>query len=148
MIQPPFLIPGDGLSIVSPASIINPDYVKGAVERLESWPVGVSVSLHCLGRSGVYSGTVEERLDRIEQLLRGQKNVLNFSEACDFTGISPSYMYKLTHNARIPHYKPHGKNVYFLREELEQWLLQNPVRTAEQKDREATEFVLRKRRPR
>ena len=37
--------------------------------------------------------TVEERLDRIEQLLRGQKNVLNFSEACDFTGISPSYMY-------------------------------------------------------
>ncbi len=25
--------------------------------------------------------TVEERLDRIEQLLRGQKNVLNFSEA-------------------------------------------------------------------
>lgn len=74
--------------------------------------------------------TVEERLDRIEQLLRGQKNVLNFSEACDFTGISPSYMYKLTHNARIPHYKPHGKNVYFLREELEQWLLQNPVRTA------------------
>ena len=86
--------------------------------------------------------TVEERLDRIEQLLRGQKNVLNFSEACDFTGISPSYMYKLTHSARIPHYKPHGKNVYFLREELEQWLLQNPVRTAEQKDREATEFVL------
>ena len=69
--------------------------------------------------------TVEERLDRIEQLLRGQKNVLNFSEACDFTGISPSYMYKLTHSARIPHYKPHGKNVYFLREELEQWLLQN-----------------------
>lgn len=50
--------------------------------------------------------TVEERLDRIEQLLRGQKNVLNFSEACDFTGISPSYMYKLTHSARIPHYKP------------------------------------------
>ena len=92
--------------------------------------------------------TVEERLDRIEQLLRGQKNVLNFSEACDFTGISPSYMYKLTHNARIPHYQPHGKNVYFLREELEQWLLQDPVRTAEQKDREATEFVLRKRRPR
>ena len=87
--------------------------------------------------------TVEERLDRIEQLLRGQKNVLNFSEACDFTGISPSYMYKLTHNARIPHYKPHGKNVYFLREELEQWLLQNPVRTAEQKDRAAPEVAAR-----
>lgn len=33
--------------------------------------------------------TVEERLDRIEQLLRGQKNVLNFSEACDFTVSRP-----------------------------------------------------------
>ena len=92
--------------------------------------------------------TVEERLDRIEQLLRGQKNVLNFSEACDFTANSPSYMDKRTHTARIPHSKPPGKTVPLLREELEQWLLQNPVRTAEQKDREATEFVLRKRRPR
>lgn len=32
--------------------------------------------------------TVEQRLDRIEQLLRGQKTVLNFAEACEFTGLS------------------------------------------------------------
>lgn len=69
MTQPPFLIPGDGLAIVSPASIINPDYVKGAVERLTSWQVGVSVSLHCLGESGVYSGTVDERTDDFRSAL-------------------------------------------------------------------------------
>ena len=69
MTQPPFLISGDGLAIVSPASIINPDYVKGAVERLESWPLGVSVSLHCLGESGVYSGTVDERTDDFRNAL-------------------------------------------------------------------------------
>lgn len=69
MTQPPFLIPGDGLAIVSPASIINPDYVKGAVERLTSWQVGVSVSLHCLGESGVYSGTVDERTDDFRNAL-------------------------------------------------------------------------------
>ena len=87
-------------------------------------------------------------LDRIEQLLRGQKTVLNFAEACEFTGLSRTYMYKLTHQGRIPHFKPHGKHIYFNREELERWLLQNPVKTAEQKEREAVDYVVRKRRPR
>lgn len=62
MIRPPFLTPGDGVAIVSPASIINPDYVKGAVNRLTSWQLGVTVAPHALGRSGAYSGTVDERL--------------------------------------------------------------------------------------
>ncbi len=92
--------------------------------------------------------TVEQRLDRIERLLRGQKTVLNIAEACEFTGLSKTYMYKLTHQGRIPHFKPHGKNIYFNREELERWLLQNPVKTAEQKEREAVDYVVRKRRPR
>ena len=91
--------------------------------------------------------TVEQRLDRIEQLLRGQKTVLNFAEACEFAGLSKTYMYKLTHQGRIPHFKPHGKNIYFNREELERWLLQNPVKTAEQKECEAVDYVVRKRRP-
>lgn len=62
MIRPPFLTPGDGVAIVSPASIINPDYVKGAVNRLTSWQLGATVAPHALGRSGAYSGTVDERL--------------------------------------------------------------------------------------
>ena len=63
--------------------------------------------------------SIEQRLGRIEQLLLGQKNVLTFDEACLFTGISRSYMYKLTCGCRIPHYKPGGKNIYFDRAELE-----------------------------
>ena len=46
--------------------------------------------------------TVEQRLDRIERLLRGQKTVLNFAEACEFTGLSKTYMYKLTHQGESP----------------------------------------------
>lgn len=52
---------------------------------------------------------MEQRLNRIEQLLAGQKNVLTFDEACTYTGISRTYMYKLTCGSRIPHYKPNGK---------------------------------------
>ena len=61
--------------------------------------------------------SMEQRLNRIEQLLAGQKNVLTFDEACTYTGISRTY--KLTCGSRIPHYKPNGKNIYFDRAELE-----------------------------
>lgn len=69
IIRPPFLTPGDGVAIVAPASMINPAYVKGAAERLASWQLGVVVSPHCLGRSGVYSGTIDERLDDFRKAL-------------------------------------------------------------------------------
>ncbi len=89
--------------------------------------------------------SVEQRLDTIERLLRGQKPVLTFEEGCEFTGLSKSYMYKLTHRNKIPHFKPHGKNIYFSREELEKWLLKNPVKTAEAVEQEATNYVARNR---
>ncbi len=89
--------------------------------------------------------SVEQRLDTIERLLRGQKPVLTFEEGCEFTGLSKSYMYKLTHRNRIPHFKPHGKNIYFSREELEKWLLKNPVKTAEAVEQEAANYIVRNR---
>ena len=89
--------------------------------------------------------SVEQRLDTIERLLRGQKPVLTFEEGCEFTGLSKSYMYKLTHRNKIPYFKPHGKNIYFSREELEKWLLKNPVKTAEAVEQEATNYVARNR---
>jgi hypothetical protein len=50
-------------------------------------------------------------------------------------------MYKLTHRNKIPYFKPHGKNIYFSREELEKWLLKNPVKTAEAVEQEAANYV-------
>lgn len=91
---------------------------------------------------------IEEKLNSIERLLLGQKNVLTFDEGCEFTGLSKTYMYKLTHRNKIPFFKPHGKNIYFSREELEKWLMQNPVKTAEQKDKETTDYVVARHRRR
>lgn len=84
---------------------------------------------------------IEEKLLSIEKLLLGQKNVLTFQEACEFAGLSKSYMYKLTHQNKVPFSKPHGKNIYFSREELEKWLLKNPLKTQEQINEEATNYV-------
>lgn len=59
----------------------------------------------------------------------GTKNVLTFNEACLFSGLSKSHMYRLTSGRQVPHFKPFGKMVYFERVELEKWLLQNRVTT-------------------
>ncbi|HCW64138.1 MAG TPA: DNA-binding protein, partial [Leeuwenhoekiella sp.] len=39
---------------------------------------------------------LDERLERIESLLLAKKKVLTLEEACDYAGISRSYLYKLT----------------------------------------------------
>ena len=69
---------------------------------------------------------LKERLIRMEQLLTANKEVLTLDEACRYTGISRSYMYKLTSLEKIPHSKPSGKMIYFDRKKLDFWLLRNP----------------------
>jgi excisionase family DNA binding protein len=53
------------------------------------------------------------------------KVFLTLEEAATFTGISKSYLYKLTHRGSIPFSKPQGKLIFFERLELENWLRQN-----------------------
>lgn len=71
---------------------------------------------------------LEQRLRNIEALLLTQKTVLSFDEAATYTGLSKSYLYKLTSTGQIPHFKPQGKHIYFNKVELDQWLQRNPVR--------------------
>lgn len=69
---------------------------------------------------------LEERLRNIESLLLSQKTVLTFDEVAQYTGLSKSYLYKLTSAAGIPHFKPQGKHIYFNKAEVDQWLQRNP----------------------
>ena len=68
---------------------------------------------------------LDERLERIESLLLANKKVLTLEEACDYTGISRSYLYKLTSTGAIPYSKPSGKLIYFDIDLLNKWLLDN-----------------------
>lgn len=60
---------GDKIAILSPASVISPDYVAGAVETLRSWGFVPEVEPHTLDRSGSFSATAEERLSDFRQAL-------------------------------------------------------------------------------
>lgn len=69
VIFPRPLVNGDKIAIVSPASIINPEYVSGAVDVLRRLGWNPYVAPHALGASGSFSGTVSERLADINQAL-------------------------------------------------------------------------------
>ena len=87
-----------------------------------------------------------EQLDRIERLVRSHKNVLNFEEASEYTGISRSYLYKLTANGDIPFSKPRGKMIYFSKEKLDDWLLSSPSKSKAEIQQEALNYTFRNRR--
>lgn len=85
--------------------------------------------------------SISERLTNIESLLLSQKKVLNFNEVATYTGLSKSYLYKLTSTGGIPCYKPQGKYIYFQKDEIDQWLLQNRKATTQELEQTAKDFV-------
>jgi len=87
---------------------------------------------------------LNEKLNNIERLLLGSKKVLTFDEACDYTGISRSYLYKLTAAGKIPHSKPNGKLIYFDIDRLNKWLLRNDRKSICEANDQAVEYILRK----
>lgn len=72
------------------------------------------------------------------------KEILTSEEAAKYLGISRSYLYKLTMERRIPHFKPMGKLCYFNRQELEQWLQTNRVMTTDDIEQQAQTYCLKK----
>ena len=86
--------------------------------------------------------TIDTRLDRIERLtLISAKDVLDIDEASFFTGFSKGHLYRLTSERKIPHYKKKRK-LYFKKSELEDWLLEDKVMTAEDIESQAATYII------
>lgn len=88
---------------------------------------------------------LNERLDRIENLLLSKKDVLNLNELCSYTSLSKSYLYKLTSNNSIPYYRPNGKQIYFSKSEIDNWLLQNRSASHLELEEKAINYVVNKK---
>ena len=92
----------------------------------------------------ILSKRIEEltiKIEGIEKLLLTQKNVLNFSEVKLYTNLSESYLYELTSSGGIPCYKPNGKQLYFKKQEIEDWLLSNRKATNIELDELASSHI-------
>lgn len=66
---PPVLSAGDKVAVVSPSGIIDPVFVKNAVDVLNSWGLHTQVMPNVLASCGRYAGSVEQRTADLTQAL-------------------------------------------------------------------------------
>lgn len=82
-----------------------------------------------------------QRLANIEATLAGTKKAMNLDDLAAYSGLAKSTIYKLTSNQQIPHAKPNGRYIYFDRDEVNEWLLRNKIKTVEELDTAAATFT-------
>ena len=73
-----------------------------------------------------------------EQLFVAQELINKVKSKC--CGIKD--LYRLTSSCQIPHYKPSGKQIYFDRSEIEEWLKRNRVDSVEEIEQAAINHVV------
>lgn len=68
-----------------------------------------------------------EMLDNLQKLLSSSasKNVMTVADVARYLDITEYTIYKMTRNGKIPFKKlENGKRVYFLRDEIDEWIKQ------------------------
>ena len=70
-----------------------------------------------------------------------EKTILNFNELATYTGLSKSYLYKLSSAGKLPAYKPFGKCLFFEKASIDLWFLQNPIINNDELEKRASTIV-------
>lgn len=80
-------------------------------------------------------GSIETILQQIQQDKgnaqphpNNARKIMSLTEFCEYAGLSKQTVYKLTSAQKVPHSK-RGKRLYFDREKVDAWLLENQVAT-------------------
>ncbi|MGA8114882.1 MAG: LD-carboxypeptidase [Actinocatenispora sp.] len=68
--QPPALIAGDRIVLISPSGPVWPQQTQRAIALLESWQLSVAVGRHAYSRHGFLAGTDTDRLGDLHDALR------------------------------------------------------------------------------
>lgn len=87
---------------------------------------------------------LKETLQRIESLLLSQKEVFNLKDFCQYSGLSESAAYKLTHLRKIPHSRPGGKLIFLKKDDIDNYLLSNPIRLLDDIEQDSINFLTNK----
>jgi excisionase family DNA binding protein len=61
-----------------------------------------------------------------------RKKFLSVEDTCTYLDLSPSAVYKLSHNRTIPVYCPNGKKIYFLKDDIDAWILKHKILSDEE----------------
>ena len=67
--------------------------------------------------------------------------IMNVEQVSDFLNLAIATIYDKTSKNLIP-YKKRGKKLYFIRTEIEKWVLEGSMKTSDEIDNEAMDYVL------
>ena len=83
-----------------------------------------------------------KKLNQLEILIVSTaKQILTVEDLINYTGFSRSYIYKLVHKNVISYYKPNGKTLFFQKNEIDEWLLQNKSSSISQLEQKANSYT-------
>jgi len=89
-----------------------------------------------------------EKVNRLESLLTGNqeegmllKEMLTIEEAVTYTGVSKSWLYKMTMRGDLPTYRPGGKRIYLKRSELNEWMSSHRTGSNAEIEEKASEYI-------
>jgi excisionase family DNA binding protein len=95
-----------------------------------------------------------EKLDRIEKAIAKLNtsvpivevnHPMDIKELSAYLKSSRSAIYKMTSSNDIPHYKS-GKRLYFKKSEIDEWVFSNRIKTNDDIEKEAMEYIRKNRR--
>jgi len=67
----------------------------------------------------IITETLEKFFGKVNDL---HKKIFDVYEVAEYLNLSPSYIRKLTSIKEIPHRKPTGKRLYFVKSEIDTWI--------------------------
>lgn len=70
-------------------------------------------------------------------------DIMNVEQVSEFLNLAIATIYDKTSKNLIPH-KKKGKKLYFLRNEIEAWVLDGDVKTSDELDAQAMDYILSK----
>lgn len=73
----------------------------------------------------------------IEKIAYTAKDFLNIDEVAAYLQVSKSFVYKLTSTKELTVYKPNGKNIFILRNDLNDWIKRNPCLSYDEIEKQA-----------
>ncbi|WP_274476144.1 helix-turn-helix domain-containing protein [Mangrovimonas aestuarii] len=99
---------------------------------------------------------INERLDRIEKLLKDLNNkidgnsenyttlsnIMNIEQLASYLTLSKSTIYGMVNKRKIPHFK-RGKRLYFDKGDINEWLRDGKVLTMTEIEQKANEYILK-----
>ena len=70
-------------------------------------------------------------------------DIMNVEQVSEFLNLAIATVYDKTSKNIIPH-KKKGNKLYFIRKEIEKWILDGSVKTSDEIDAEAMDYILNK----